>query len=115
MKKLLALIMVMLMAWAPMSFAACKFCEMADSSSYGKAFLGKFGRGLANAAFGWVEIFRQPAVNTNPWEGVGKGFVYTITRTATGILEVATSPIPAAKVPVPSPSCPLEMLGSAKK
>jgi len=112
MKRVLALMMVMLIAFAPMSFAACKFCELADSDSYFKAFGGKLGRGIANAAFGWVELFRQPAINENPWEGVGRGFVHTITRTGTGVLEVATSPIPQVKIPVPDPSCPLELLGS---
>ncbi len=114
MKKVFVLVMALLVACAPMSFAACQICTAADSSDYAKAAAGKLGRGIANAAFGWVELFRQPAINKNPWEGVGKGIVHTIGRTGSGILEAATFIIPNAKIPLPNPTCPLEMLGSAK-
>ena len=114
MKKVFVLVMVMLVACAPMSFALCQICTAADSSDYAKSAAGKLGRGIANGAFGWVELFRQPAINANPWEGVGKGLVYTIGRTGSGILEAATFIIPSAKIPLPNPTCPLEMLGSEK-
>ncbi len=114
MKKVLVLVMAMLVAYAPMSFALCQICTAADSNDYAKAAAGKLGRGIANAAFGWVELFRQPAINANPWEGVGKGIVDTIGRTGSGILEAATFIIPSAKIPLPNPTCPFEMLGSEK-
>ena len=114
MKKVLVLVMALLVACAPISFAACQICTAADSSDYATAAAGKLGRGIANAAFGWVELFRQPAINKNPWEGVGRGIVDTIGRTGSGVLEAATFIIPAAKIPLPDPSCPIEMLGSSK-
>ncbi|MBI4358625.1 MAG: exosortase system-associated protein, TIGR04073 family [Candidatus Omnitrophica bacterium] len=114
MRKVFVLVMAMLIACVPMSFAACWFCEHADSEKYVEAASGKLGRGVANAAFGWVELFRQPAINENAWEGVGKGLVHTIGRTGSGILEVATFIIPDAKIPLPDPTCPLEMTGAVK-
>ena len=107
MKKLLALVVVMLVAFAPLSFAgACPDPEAYDN--YGKAAGAKAVRGLSNAALGWVEILRQPVINENKWEGVSKGFVYAVARTGSGVLEAATFIIPQAKIPVPTPSCPLE-------
>ena len=108
MKKLLVLVIVMLVACAPLSFAACAICNATTSDNYGKAALGKLGRGIANAGLGWVELFRQPVLNENKWEGVGLGVVHTIGRTGSGVLEAVTFFIPQAKIPVPTPSCPLE-------
>lgn len=112
MKKVFALLVAMLVACAPMSFAACGICNAAASDSYATAAAGKLGRGLANAGLGWVELFRQPAINQNKWEGVGRGFVHTIGRTLSGVVEAATFLIPGANIPVPTPSCPIEMMGS---
>ncbi len=113
MKKVLVFMLVLLVACAPISFAACQICTAADSNDYAKAAVGKLTRGIANAAFGWVELFRQPAINKNAWEGVGKGVVYTIGRTGSGILEAATFIIPGVKVPLPDPTCPIELMGSS--
>ena len=114
MKKVLVLVMIMLIGLAPMSFAACRVCELAGSSNYTEAASGKLGRGILNAAFGWVELLRQPAINKNAWEGVGRGFVHTIARTGSGVLEAATFLVPKATIPLPDPTCPIEMLGSQK-
>lgn len=114
MKKALVLVLILLIAFAPMSFALCTFCQKAESTTYTEAAIGKLGRGVANAAFGWVELFRQPAINANAWEGFGRGIVHTIGRTGSGVLDVATFWIPNAKIPVPDPTCPIEMLGSQK-
>lgn len=113
MKKAIVLLFIMMVACAPMSFALCSLCENAQSDSYGKAALGKLGRGVANTALGWVELFRQPWINENRFEGLGKGLVYTVGRTGSGILEVVTFPFPKVKVPLPDPICPLEMKGSS--
>ena len=113
MKKVLVLVMALLIACAPMSFAACQICQAAGSSNYASAAGGKLARGVANAGFGWIELFRQPAINSNPWEGVGKGFVQTIARTGSGVLETATFLIPAAKIPLPSPNCPVCLLSKS--
>ncbi len=116
MKKAIVLVLLMVIACAPLSFAACAFCQKADSSNYGEAAVGKLGRGLTNALFGWWELFRQPAINANPWEGVGRGVVHTIGRTGSGILEVGTFIIPQAKIPLPDPPCAMDMMsGSSTK
>ena len=115
MKKALVLVIAMLIAFAPMSFAACQFCTWADSDSYVEGAAGKLTRGVANAAFGWVELLRQPAINDNAWEGVGRGIVHSIGRTGSGVLEVATFIVPQAKIPLLDPACPLEMMASTSK
>ena len=112
MKKVFVFLVAMLVACAPLSFAACAICEATGSDNYAKAAGAKLCRGVANAGLGWVELFRQPVINENHWEGVGRGFVHTIARTGSGALEAATFIIPAAKIPLPDPTCPLEMLGS---
>ncbi|MBI1977720.1 MAG: hypothetical protein HYS55_03095 [Candidatus Omnitrophica bacterium] len=114
MRKLFALLLVLLVAFAPMSFAIDKICELAGSDSYVEAASGKLMRGVANAAFGWVELLRQPSIQPDIWNGIGQGLVQTIARTGSGIFEVATFIVPDAKIPTPSPACPLEMLGSEK-
>src|SRR3989338_10645543 len=112
MKKVLVLMIALLVAFAPMSFAY-DFCAAADSDPYADAAVGKLGCGITNAAFGWLELIHQPQVNENAWEGVGRGVVHTIGRTASGVLEAATFIIPDAKIPLLDPNCPLDMLGSA--
>ena len=108
MKKLLVLVVVMLVACAPLSFAsACP--DPAAYNNYAKSAGAKLVRGVSNAGLGWVELFRQPAINQNKWEGVGQGVIHTISRTGSGVLEAATFFIPQAKIPVPTPSCPFEM------
>jgi putative exosortase-associated protein (TIGR04073 family) len=109
MKKVLALAVVMVVACAPLSFAACPVCNATGSDNYGVAAAGKLGRGILNAGFGWVELFRQPIIRENKWEGVGRGLVHTVTRTLSGGLEAATFIIPGASIPVPDPACPLDM------
>ena len=112
MKKVFVLFLTMLVACAPLSFAACSVCDAAASDDYAKGAMGKLGRGLLNAGFGWVELFRQPAINENKWEGVGRGVVHSIARTGSGVLEAATFIIPQAKIPTPTPGCPLDLMHS---
>jgi len=110
MKKAIALAVVMLVACAPMSFAADAVCNWAASDNYAAAATGKLLRGVENAGFGWVELFRQPTINENKWEGASKGILYTLTRTLAGAAEAATFFVPAVKIPEQSPACPIEML-----
>ena len=109
MKKVLVLVIALLVACAPMSFAAYDFCGDANSDNYWTAAGGKLGCGIENAAFGWLEIFNQPRQNENAWEGIGRGFVHAIARTLSGVLQVATFIIPDAKIPTPTPADPFEM------
>lgn len=61
----------------------------------------KLGRGMGNAAFGWLEILHQP-INMGKQErwpfaifgGVPKGIVYAVGRTLVGVYEVVTFPVP---------------------
>ena len=112
MKKAIALVVVMLIACAPMSFAADSVCNWAASDSYPTAATGKLLRGVTNAGFGWIELFRQPTINANKWEGASKGVYHTLTRTLTGAAEAATFLVPSIKIPAESPACPLDLLSS---
>src|SRR3990167_5043508 len=111
MKKVLVLMIALLVAFAPMSFAY-DFCAAADSDPYADAAVGKLGCGITNAAFGWLELIHQPQVNENAWEGIGRGVVHTIGRTASGVLQAGTFIIPDAKFPVPTPASAFDLLGS---
>lgn len=62
----------------------------------------KLGRGIGNLAFGWIEIFKGiqdvgkehdpvAAVTWGPIYGIGNA----VGRTAAGVYEIATFPIPA--------------------
>ena len=65
----------------------------------------KLGRGLANLAFGWVEIFkgidevhkdRDSVVAASTW-GTVRGATQAGARTLTGVYEIVTFPFPDRK------------------
>jgi len=73
----------------------------AAGDNYGTQVADKFGRGLANAATGWLELPKN-MVNTSKesnafigltW-GTVKGALHTVGRTAVGAVELATFFIP---------------------
>ncbi|MCM8775481.1 MAG: exosortase system-associated protein, TIGR04073 family, partial [Candidatus Omnitrophica bacterium] len=73
----------------------------ADETSIKDGAWIKLGRGSSNILFGWLEIFRQMSELNKSHEepigiigGFGKGTVMGIARTAIGIYELATFPIP---------------------
>ena len=109
MKRVFLLAIVMVVALMPIAFAN-SVCDAVGSSNYAKAAGAKLVRGVGNAAFSWVELFRQPMIVENKWEGVGKGFVQTGVRAVAGVAEAATAIIPGVKIPQPSPSCPTELV-----
>lgn len=111
MKKLLVFVFIMVVALTPLSFANM-VCDAVDSPEYIKAFAGKFFRGLGNAALCWVELFRQPMINENKWEGIGRGIVMTGVRGVAGALEAATSWIPGVQIPQPDPACPTDLVST---
>jgi len=87
-----ALFAMLLLGVAPMAVA---------DDGYGSQITDKFGRGLANAATGWIELPKN-VVNTSnnsnvavgvTW-GILKGALYTVGRTAVGAVELATFFIP---------------------
>ncbi|MBI4372811.1 MAG: hypothetical protein HY585_03695 [Candidatus Omnitrophica bacterium] len=110
MKKAFALMLVMLIACAPLSFAACSICNATASDSYAKAAGAKLIRGVSNIGLSWVELFRQPTINENKWEGVGRGLVHTVGRIGVGALDVVTFLFPRIETPTMSPSCPLDLM-----
>lgn len=109
MKKIVVLAVVMAAIFTPFSFAN-PVCDAVDSPEYLRAAGAKLVRGVGNLALSWVELFRQPIVNENKWEGVGRGFVHTGVRAVAGAVEVVTAFIPGAKIPQPDPSCPTELI-----
>ena len=113
MKKAFVFAVAMLVVVAPMSFAN-SVCEAVNSPQYAKAAAAKLLRGVGNAALSWVEFFRQPMINENKWEGVGRGIVYTGVRAVAGALEAGTALIPGAKIPQPEPPCPTDLVNVKK-
>ena len=110
MKKTAILAVVMLIALVPLVFA--NVCESVSSEKYLEATGSKIVRGTGNMLFCWVEVFRQPAINENKWEGVGRGVLQTGVRAVAGALEVATAIIPGVNIPQPSPSCPTDLVNT---
>ena len=72
-----------------------------DMQSYGAKSANKLGRGLGNVAFGWTQPIQDARKNTDGakgpiqvWvEGIGTGVV----RTATGVAEIITAPVPSVE------------------
>ena len=116
MRKVCVLVMGMLIMLMPLSFASTftDICGRADSSEYQEAAGGKVARGLGNVALSWVELIRQPKINQNKWEGVGRGVVHTGARAVVGALEAATAIVPNAKIPQLNPSCPADLFNDFK-
>ena len=113
MKKVSVLAVVMLVALMPLSFAN-SVCDSVNSPDYAKAAGAKLVRGVGNAALSWVELFRQPMINQNKWEGVGRGFWQTGVRAVAGAVEAATFFVPGAKIPQPNPPCPTDLVNVEK-
>ena len=114
MRKVSVLVVAMLVALMPLGFAN-SVCNAVDSHEYLKSSSAKLVRGVGNVALSWVEIFREPVINENKWEGVGRGFWQAGVRAVAGASEAVTSFIPNIKVPQPNPSCPTDLVSTGKK
>ncbi len=115
MKKVLALMVAIMMFAAPVVFAGnMGVCDNVKSDAYVTAAGAKMARGLGNTLLGWTELFRQPIVNENKWEGAAKAPVYAIGRTVAGALEAVTSLVPKADVPQVEPACPRDIFKNEK-
>lgn len=75
-----------------------------SSFAYAENALVKLGRGLVNAATGWLEIpqkiyttSRDENVFVGATVGTAKGIGWSIIRTVAGIYEVVTFPFPIPK------------------
>jgi len=113
MRKVSVLAVAMLVVLMPLGFAN-SVCDAVDSHEYLKSSGAKLVRGVGNVALSWVEIFREPIINQNKWEGVGRGFWQAGVRAVAGALEAATFFIPNVKIPQPSPSCPTDLVNTEK-
>ena len=110
MKKVTILAVILSLAITPLAFA--NICDKVNSTSYMEATGAKLVRGVGNILFSWVELFRQPAINENKWEGVGRGVLHTGVRAVAGALEAATSIIPHVEIPQPNPPCPTDLVNT---
>lgn len=95
MKKMLKLVAVALM------FAAVVMPASAVDEYDSSGPLTKLGRGIANVAFGPLELLKQPYdVNQNMGAipavtyGVLRGVCYTIARIGVGVADIITFPMP---------------------
>ena len=111
MKKIFVFAVVMFVILMPLSFANA-VCDNVSSPQYLKATGSKLVRGVGNVAFSWVELFRQPVVNENKWEGVGRGVLYTGVRAVAGAAEAVTAIIPGVHIPQPNPPCPTDLVNT---
>ena len=110
MRKIAVLIVIVSLAVMPLAFA--NICDNVGSDDYLKATGAKLVRGTGNILFSWVELFRQPVVNENKWEGVGRGVLHTGIRALTGAAEVVTAIVPGVQIPQPNPSCPSDLVNT---
>lgn len=95
MKRMLKLVLPILLLATVLSPA--KAVEELDSSGP----LTKLGRGIANVAFGPLELLKQPYdINQNMGAipaltyGVLRGVCFTIARVAVGVTDIVTFPMP---------------------
>lgn len=71
-----------------------------DPEAGTKCAANKLWRGIVNTVTGWGELFRQPIVCTMDDGAVGvpvgiiNGVFMTIVRTGSGIIDIATFPVP---------------------
>ncbi|MCM8812107.1 MAG: exosortase system-associated protein, TIGR04073 family [Candidatus Omnitrophica bacterium] len=96
MKKILAAFMII-----GLVMAAAAQPALAAEEETGALVVKKLFRGIANAATGWMEIFKQtslvwqedgPGVGLS-W-GLAKGVGYAIARSVLGAYEIVTFPVP---------------------
>lgn len=110
MRKITILTVIVSLAVMPLAFA--NVCDSVSSSKYLEATGSKMVRGVGNVLLSWVELFRQPTVNENKWEGVGRGVMQTGVRAVSGAVEAVTAIIPGVNIPQPDPPCPTDLVNS---
>jgi putative exosortase-associated protein (TIGR04073 family) len=93
MKKVLVVLTLSIFV-ASMAYAECVFCRNIKSDDITKAAGARLANGLCNATLGWSELFFRPgkvaAAGGNAVVGFFRGIGYALTRTAVGVVEVAT-------------------------
>ena len=110
MRKISISAFIFLMILTPLSLA--NVCEDVNSPEYMKAAGSKLVRGVGNVAFSWVELFRQPAINQNKWEGVGRGIFHTGLRALAGAGDAVTFLFPKVAIPQLEPACPTDLVNT---
>ena len=101
MKKVLAVVAIVALAFsvAP-AFAQVPepvVTEGDDLQTYGASTVNKMARGLGNVAFGWTQPFQDLRNSDGEKNGVqvfAEGFGTGIIRTAAGVAEILTAPVP---------------------
>jgi putative exosortase-associated protein (TIGR04073 family) len=93
--KRVALIAVVIVALAAASaYAECKMCSNMKDSNMMNVMGARLCNGACNALLGWSEIFFRPglvaAEGGNIIVGFFRGLGNALTRTAVGVVEVAT-------------------------
>ena len=101
MKKMLAVLIMLGVMFAPAAMAASPWM---DSKTYSEKTMGKLSFGFKNLFLGWTEIFYQPHVAStegkNAWGGLGKGLGYFVADTLGGAVHLVTFLVPV-DVPLP--------------
>jgi len=89
-------ISLMLLSLILMTQAAYASPWAETNQGYGGKTMGKLGYGLRNSVFGWMQMFKEakdPKYNTE-WEGFCTGIGRSVIYTASGLVQLATFPIP---------------------
>ena len=104
MRKVLALLMILTII-SGSAFAAEPSSWKKEGDTYGTKIRNKFWFGLANTAFGWTELFQEPAEAYQSKEcvltGFGKGLWHTVADTVGGAVHLVTFWCPKTDIPLP--------------
>jgi putative exosortase-associated protein (TIGR04073 family) len=105
------MVVVVVMALAASAYAAdCNMCSNLKDSNSMNVMGARLCNGTCNALFGWSEIFFRPGMvaseGGNIVVGFFRGIGNAITRTAVGVVEVATFWTPGDSVASIS-DCPI--------
>lgn len=130
MKKILFLFIFCLLMASPLRAQSPYQHSSEEATDFGTYWMGdqytreytpsyKLGRGLTNTTLGWMELLIQPREliqRDRRWpqavlEGIPRGLAFGVARTAVGLYEVVTFPLPYPKgyVPIIEPETPMPM------
>jgi len=113
-KRMTALMVVLMVALAPVAAFAETSNPWTQEDTKGKEALGKFKYGMMNLLFGWTEVFQEPfeayhESSGKEWNhragdtitGLMGGIVYGITDTVGGALDLVTFPATDLSIDLP--------------
>jgi len=108
MKKVFVIMLCFMLVSVPFSFSADPVCGKEVPENYVSAATGQLVRGIYNASFGWLELFRRPIEAKDKRMGVADGVAYFVGRTLLGVTEVATFFAPRLPIPKLDYVCPFQ-------